>query len=82
MKKERKATNAVSVFVNKLNKEQIEQIIHDYDVLSVDGSIGGCELRRQAEALMNELHATNMVVMWMESVYREALAYMYYNSED
>ena len=82
MKKERKAKSAVTMFVDKLSKEQIERIIHDYDVQSVEGSIGDCELRRQAVTIMKELHADGMVVLWMETVYREALAYMYYNSED
>lgn len=78
MIKVRKSTNAVQQFVKTLTKEQVRQIIHDYDVMSVEGYIGECELRTQAKTLMKQLCNDSMVIMWMESLYKECLAAIYY----
>ena len=77
-KPKRKSSNAAYEFVLTLTREQRDQIISDYDLFSLDGSIGDCELRRQTEALLNNVGCTTFTTMWFDILCKECFAASYY----
>ena len=67
--------NLTQIFVEELSDDIKIQMIKDYELFEERGMIGDCELRSQAERLMERMHIDNHVVMWMEQLAKECFRY-------